>query len=160
MYSASEKANVGPMASVAGAIAEYIGGELMQRSEEVIVENGGDIFLKLSEPGVNSIFAGTSPFTGKIGLRIEPKKTPLAICTSSGTVGHSYSQGQADAVVITSQDTSLADAVATGAANLIKSDEDFQSALEYAQGIQGVLGIVLVWQDKLAAQGDIELVST
>ncbi len=160
MYKASQKANVGPMASVAGVIAEHVGLEICKWSEEVIVENGGDNFLKLIEPGKNTIFAGTSIFSGKIGLCIHPEKTPLAVCTSSGTVGHSHSQGRADAVIVTAKDTALADAVATGAANLIHSEIDFQAALDYALAIEGIAGVVLIYQDKFAAQGDIELIRT
>ncbi len=160
MYKASQKANVGPMAAVAGTIAEEVGLKICKWSKEVIVENGGDNFLKLIEPAVNTIFAGKSTFSGKIGLRIYPDKTPLAVCTSSGTVGHSYSLGQADAVIITAKDASLADAVATGAANMVSSDANFQSALDYALSVEGISGIVLIYQDKLAAQGDIELVRT
>lgn len=158
MYQVAEKASVGPMAAVAGAIAEYVGRELMNKSEEVIVENGGDNFLKLAKPGVNTIFAGKSPFSGKIGLRVLPEKTPLAVCTSSGTIGHSHSQGSTEAATIMAKDTYLADAVATGTANKVNSDKDFDKAFDYALGIQGVMGVVLIYRDRLAVKGELELV--
>lgn len=160
MYRAGEKANTGPMAAVAGAVAEFVGRELLRRCEEVVVENGGDTFLKLNEPGVSTIFAGKSRFSGAIGLGIEPAATPLAVCTSSGTVGPSVSRGLADAATIVSPDACLADAVATATANRVHSKEDLEDALEYALGIEGVLGAVLILGDELAVQGDVELVRT
>ncbi|MEW6040613.1 MAG: UPF0280 family protein, partial [Elusimicrobiota bacterium] len=97
MAAATEKASVGPMASVAGAISEFVGRDLLKFSKEVIVENGGDIFIKTNKTRKIGIFAGNSPLTGKIAIEILPQKTPLGICTSAGTVGHSLSFGRADA---------------------------------------------------------------
>ena len=160
MYRAAEKARVGPMAAVAGAMAGCVGLKLGLLSEEVIVENGGDIYLQLKESGRNTIFAGGSPFSGQLGIRVEPGQTPLGVCTSSGRVGHSYSRGQADAVTILASHVWLADAVATGAANLVRSEEDFEEALDYAMAIEGVLGAVVILGDKLGAKGDVQLEET
>ncbi len=160
MIQAAAKAHVGPMASVAGAVAEFVGSRLIQKSEEVIVENGGDNFLKLKAPSVNKIFAGNSPFSGKLGIHIDPQNTPIAVCTSSGTVGHSFSYGQIDAATIIAHDACLADAVATGAANMVNSQKDLDAALEYAHQIQEISGVVLIFQDKLAVQGNVKLVRT
>jgi len=160
MYRAAELAQTGPMAAVAGAIAEFVGRDLLSLSEEVIVENGGDTFLGLQEPCTITIFAGKSVFSGKIGLLVQPEQTPLAVCTSSGTVGHSFSSGQADAVTVVSQDTCLADAAATAIANLISAEGDLEAALDWAMGIPGVLGAVLIIKDSLAARGEVELVKT
>ena len=113
MLAAASKAGVGPMASVAGAITEFVGNELANFSPEVIIENGGDIYLKSLEKRVIGIYAGKSPLTGQIGLEINGEDTPLGICTSSGTVGHSLSYGKADAVVVLSPSATLADAAAT-----------------------------------------------
>ncbi len=160
MYRAADRAGVGPMAAVAGAVAECVGLELGASSREVIVENGGDVFLKLKETGRNTIFAGPSPFSGRIGLHIDPDQTPLGICTSSGSVGHSYSLGRADAATVVARTAWLADAVATGAANLVRSDRDLEPALAYAMAIEGVLGAVVILGDKLGARGDVQLVKT
>mgnify|MGYP006274735751 FL=1 len=159
MYKASEAARTGPMAAVAGAIAQWVGQELKRRSKEVIVENGGDLYLLLQQAGTSTVYAGKSKFSGKIGLALDPAKTPLSVCTSSGTVGHSYSQGRADAAVIISKDACLADAVATATANLVSKGEDLEVALNYAVNISGVLGALLVLGDNLAAKGDVELVA-
>ena len=119
MAEAAGKAGVGPMAAVAGAIAEYVGSGLLALSPEVIVENGGDIYLKSLSKRLIGIYAGKSPLTGRVGLEIEGKDTPLGVCTSSGTVGHSLSLGQADAVIALAPSTALADAAATAIGNRI-----------------------------------------
>lgn len=84
MAAAGKAARVGPMAAVAGAIAEQVGVELLSHSREVIVENGGDIFLKIEKPGIVAIYAGDSPLSLKVGLKLYPDGSPLGICTSSG----------------------------------------------------------------------------
>ena len=122
---AADKVDVGPMAAVAGAIAEHVGKELLPFSREVIVENGGDIFLRIIKARSIGVYAGeTSPFSGKIGLEISPEQTPLGICASSGTVGHSLSFGGSDACIVLSHSTALADAAATAIANLIGYADD------------------------------------
>ncbi|MCP4129649.1 MAG: UPF0280 family protein [bacterium] len=158
MYAASEKSGTGPMSAVAGAIAEFVGKELPAEAEEVIVENGGDIWLALTGPIVVSIFAGDSSFAGKIGLKIDPANTPGGICTSSGKVGHSFSYGNADSVTVLSADTALADAVATETCNRVKAGTDVEEALSYAMNIEGIKGAVIIYRDIMAAQGDLELV--
>jgi hypothetical protein len=115
---------VGPMASVAGAIAEFVGKELLNYSSEVIVENGGDIFIKSSRLRQVSIFAGSSPFSQRVILKIEAKENYIGICTSSGMVGPSLSFGKADAVTVISDSVLLADAAATAIGNVIKTGKD------------------------------------
>jgi hypothetical protein len=157
MAQAAERVGVGPMAAVAGAIAEYVGNELLPFSEEVIVENGGDIFLKLMNNRTVGIYAGESPFTGKIALEIESEETPLGICTSSGTVGHSLSFGRADAVIVLSSSAALADAAATGIGNLIIETDDIPRGIEFAQGIEGIKGVVIVKGDKMGLWGEVRI---
>jgi hypothetical protein len=160
MLEAGIKAGVGPMASVAGAIAEFVGSELQLYTQEIIIENGGDIFLKLLQKRVVGIYAGESPFSGRIGLEVEPQETPLGICTSSGTVGHSVSLGKADAVVIISPSATLADAAATAIGNKVKKENDIASGLESAQNIEGVTGIIIIKGDKMGSWGNLKLCST
>ena len=120
MAEAGFKTGVGPMASVAGAVAEFVGRGLLRESKEVIVENGGDIFLASENERTVSIFAGKSSFSHNVAIRIPPQRTPMGICTSSGTIGHSKSFGVSDAVTVLSKSTALADAAATAAGNVIK----------------------------------------
>lgn len=157
MAEAGRKVGVGPMASVAGAIAELVGMELLDFSPEVIVENGGDIFIKSIATRLVGIFAGDSPFTGKIGLEIEGKDTPLGVCTSSGTVGHSLSFGKADAVIVLSPSTALADAAATAIGNLIVNAEDIPRGIEFARSIAGLKGLVIIIKDKMGMWGEVRI---
>ncbi len=160
MLESARKAGVGPMASVAGAIAEFVGTELLAFSPEVIVENGGDIYLKSSGKRVVGIYAGKSPLTGKIGLEINGEDTPLGICTSSGTVGHSLSFGEADAVVTLSQSATLADAAATAIGNLIKQPGDIPSGIEFAKSIEGLKGVLIIIDDKIGLWGEVKVCQT
>ena len=160
MIEAGQKANVGPMAAVAGAVAEFVGKELLEFSPEVIIENGGDIFMKVNSKKVVGIYAGDSPLTGKIGLEIEPQETPLGICTSSGTVGHSLSFGNADAVVIVAESAILADAAATAVCNMVKKTADINPAIEAGRNISGLKGIVIIMGGDIGVWGSIKLCET
>ena len=145
------------MASVAGAINEFVGTELLAFAPEVIIENGGDIFLKSLRKRIIGIYAGKSPLTGKIGLEINGEDTPLGICTSSGTVGHSLSYGQADAVVVLSNSSALADAAATAIGNLIKQPDDIPSGIEFAKGIEELKGLLIIIDDKMGLWGEVNI---
>ncbi len=157
MALAGQVAGTGPMAAVAGAVAQHVGEYLARRTREVIVENGGDIFIRTERVRRIGIFAGSSPFTNRLALEIEPHHTPLGICTSSGTVGHSLSMGCADAIVVLAPSAALADAVATAAGNLIQGEPDLQRAVDFAMGIKSVTGALAIKNDKLAAAGNIKL---
>lgn len=158
MCEASNVAGVGPMAAVAGVISEMVGEALTKYSQEVIVENGGDIFLTSAQPRKIGIYAGQSLLSQKVALMVAPEQTPVGVCTSSGTVGHSLSFGMSDATVIVARSAALADAVATAAGNRMKTPADLESAISFVSGIEGVLGSVIIIGDKLAAWGDIRLV--
>ena len=159
MLLAAKKASVGPMAAVAGAIAEYVGKELIPFSSEIIIGNGGDIFIISKKRRNIKIYAGNSSLTGKIALQIEPEDTPLGICTSSGTFGHSFSFGKADAVIVIAKSTSLADASATAIGNLVKSVEHIPRAIEFAQGIKGLRGIVIIKDYEMKTWGEVKIIS-
>ena len=159
MCRASQIAGSGPMAAVAGAIAQAVGKDLLALSPEVIVENGGDIFLKISKKRLIGIYAGESPFTGKIALEIKPRETPLGICTSSATLGHSLSLGNTDAVIALSKSTPLADAIATTIGNVVKEAKDIPKAIERAQNIPGLHSIVIIKGDKIGAWGKVRILS-
>ncbi len=150
-------ANVGPMASVAGAIARFVGEELLLHSTDVIVENGGDVYIKSDRDILIQIFAGESRLSNKVVIKIDNKKTPLGVCTSSGTVGPSLSFGKADAVTVISKSSTLADAAATSIGNIISNKSEIKKGIERAQEIDGVLGVVIIVGDKMGIWGDIEL---
>jgi ApbE superfamily uncharacterized protein (UPF0280 family) len=158
MARVSRVAGVGPMAAVAGAIAEAVGRDLLDFSSEVIVENGGDIFLKTSRKRLVGVYAARSPLTGRIALEIMPRDTPLGICTSSGTVGHSLSLGRADAVVAISPSAALADAAATALANAVKSTDDIPRTMDKARSIEGLRGVVIILGDRMGVWGKVRIV--
>ncbi len=148
---------VGPMAAVAGAAAEYVGRELMELSEEVIVENGGDVFMKTLRKRLVGIYAGDSVLSGRLSLEIPPENTPCGVCSSSGSVGHSLNFGNADAVAVCSRSAILADAAATACSNLVKDETCIEDAIEFARSIEGVEGIIVIVKDRFGAWGGIKI---
>ena len=158
MVAASAAAKVGPMASVAGAVAETVGRELCGLSAEVVVENGGDTFIRVEEPLTMAIYAGNSPLSMKVGLSFNRTDRPFSVCTSSGTVGHSLSFGKADAVTIVAASASLADAAATAVGNRVKTGRDIDGAVRLGKTIEGVEGIVIIVGRDVGLWGDVELV--
>jgi hypothetical protein len=158
MLVAGLTAGVGPMASVAGAIAQAVADSLQPFSDSVIVENGGDCYLDLHEETTIGIFAGPdSPFTDKIAVKLGAERFPTGICTSSGTVGHSLSFGKTDAVTIISRDAALADATATRLGNMVKTQADINKALEFAPSIPSIEAVLILIKDKMGIWGNIEI---
>ncbi len=159
MIEASCLAGVGPMATVAGAVAEVTGKSLLTDSNEVLVENGGDIFVKSNTDTVFTVYAGNSPFSMTTGLLIKKRDTPYGLCTSSGTLGHSKSFGSADAAVILSDSCFLADAAATALGNRIKKASDIKDAIDAGKAIPGIQGIVIIKGDHIGLWGAIKLIN-
>jgi len=159
MLQAGQTAGVGPMAAVAGAIAMFVGQDLLAFSPEVIIENGGDLFIFSQEPLIVGIFAGESPLSGRLGIQLPPSPEPVGLCTSSATVGPSLSFGRADAVTILSSSAALSDAVATGVGNRVRSKNDIQPALEWAQTIPEVEGALIIIGEQMGVWGNLELVA-
>jgi len=157
MAEAGRLAGTGPMAAVAGAIAERVGRGLLTESREVVVENGGDIFMVSYRTRRVAVFAGESPLSMKVALDIHPEETPLGMATSSGTVGPSASLGRADAAVVMAPDTALADAVATALGNRVGGRGDIEAALEWALSVEGVRGALVIVGRHLGAKGKIRL---
>lgn len=158
MCDAGILANVGPMAAVAGAVSKYIGKELLKYTNEIIVENGGDVFIKPKKQRKVAIYAGKSVFSNRIGISIPYDAGEYGICTSSGTVGHSLSFGKADAAVVLSKDAVIADAAATATGNVVTSTEDIEKGLETAMAIPGVEGAVIIVGDRIGAYGLVNIV--
>ncbi|MFN3505418.1 MAG: UPF0280 family protein [Caldimicrobium sp.] len=150
MLYAGRIAGVGPMASVAGAIAEAVGKALLEKNltQEIVVENGGDIFLNLKKEARVLIFAGDSYFSGKLALIIPKEVQPCGVCTSSGKIGHSLSFGKADAITVVHKDTAVADALATKFGNMLREGKDFKKIISLAERIDNIYGIFAVVKDK------------
>jgi ApbE superfamily uncharacterized protein (UPF0280 family) len=159
MITVAREAGVGPMAAVAGTIAGMLARTIDPAvSPDLIIENGGDIYLRSLKERIIAIYAGNSPFSRKIGLRLSAQPEGIAVCTSAGTVGPSLSFGKADAVVIIAFDAGLADATATAIANRVQTAADLETALAFARKITGISGILIVKDEKIAAWGSVELV--
>jgi len=162
MQAASRLTGIGPMAAVAGTMAQRAAEASMNSgSEETLIENGGDIFLYCRMPLILGLYPGLrSPFKN-LALRIDPGMTPLAVCTSSGRMGHSLSFGDCDLVTVFSKDGALADAAATLGGNLVRSGEDIEPALNRLIGIEGVIGAIIIRDDKFGSVGAVpELIRT
>lgn len=158
MLACAKICGVGPMAAVAGAVAEFVGSDLMELSSNIVIENGGDIFLKTINNSIVSIFAGESPLSYHTKLLIKSSKTPIGICTSSATVGPSLSFGIADAVCVISHSPTLADAAASAIGNRVKKKDDINRALEFGKSLSGVLGLIIIVGDKMGVTGDVEFI--
>ncbi|MBP6941206.1 MAG: UPF0280 family protein [Syntrophorhabdaceae bacterium] len=158
MMEASRTIGIGPMATVAGAIAEFIGRDIAPLSEEYIIENGGDIFLRTDVERVIEVYAKDSPFSEKIGILVKPGDEPYGICTSSGTVGHSLSFGKADAVCVIGKSSLFTDGLATCIGNIVKKKDDIQTAIEKGKAFPGVKGILIIFGESLGVWGDLEIV--
>lgn len=157
MASAAKLSGVGPMASVSGAVAEALGKDLLrQGAKEVIIENGGDVFLKSTKMRKIGFYAGKSKLWKGLSLKIAPQNTPAGICTSSGTIGHSLSFGLADSVTILAKSAYLADAVATATCNRVQSKNNLTAVLNFARSVKGVIGVAIVIKNNLASWGRIE----
>ena len=155
MAEAAELFDVGPMAAVAGAIAQFVGTDLLEVSSEVIVENGGDIFLAGGGERNVRIFSGAGfpPFD----ILVEDTPQGIGLCTSSATVGPSISLGAADAVTVLATTATLADAAATAIGNRVLRQGDIEKGLESASEMDGVHGAVIVLQGSIGAWGELQL---
>jgi ApbE superfamily uncharacterized protein (UPF0280 family) len=158
MAKAAQLFHVGPMAAVAGAVAHHVGKALDSCCSHLIIENGGDIYIKSKSPISIEVYAGPdSPFTGKLRFQVDSKGKSLGVCTSSASVGHSLSLGKADAVVAIADRADVADAAATHIANQVKIKSDISTVLNRERKRGYLKGIIIVIEDRMGAWGDLTL---
>lgn len=160
MYEASVKADVGPMACVAGTISEMALDYLINNgSGYSIVENGGDIALVSDRKVLCGIYSNNRILGNDIAFEVKPRKRPLGICTSSGKIGHSISFGNADSVCVISESPSTADGLATRIANEVigeTSEDRIGNALESAEGFREFFdGVLIVSDENVATLGKL-----
>ncbi len=158
MAEAGQRAGVGPMAAVAGAIAQSVADAFAGVSPNILVENGGDLYLHSTKDRVIGLLA--KPIDGvRLGLALPAGRFPLAVCASSGRIGHSLSFGRADLVTVLARSGAMADAAATALANMVTRKEDLAPMLEAARSLRrhGLRGVFAQWEDEVAAWGDLEL---
>jgi ApbE superfamily uncharacterized protein (UPF0280 family) len=157
MAAAASAAGTGPMAAVAGSLAEAVARDLWPHSPQILVENGGDLYLLGLDHVTAGLWAGHSPLSGKIALALNAARG-IAVCTSSGTVGPSLSFGKADCATVISPSGALADAVATELGNRVRSSADIETALDWTLSVTGVVGAVVIFGEVFGAKGEVELV--
>ncbi len=159
MIHATIQSETGPMSAVAGAVAQYVGEAIIEKFQvqEIIVENGGDIYLSIKNDMEVGVFAGHSPLSNKMAIVVPAAYSPLGLCTSSGTVGHSLSFGKADAAMIACKDAALADAFATRFGNEVKTPTDIPGAIKLSENFPEILAILLVAGDQLGVRGRFQL---
>ena len=157
MCEAARAAQVGPMAAVAGAVAEAaVEAMVAAGATHALVDNGGDIAMILDREVDIGIYAGNSKFS-ELAFRFEPVDRVQGICTSSATVGPSISFGIADAAIVISDDVALADACASMLGNQVRSDDDgsLMRAVEEVAKVMGVTGCAVIVGDKIAIKGQL-----
>ncbi len=162
MLQVAQETGVGPMASVAGLIAELVGKRLMELDpdSEIVVENGGDCFIFSDRSVVVEILPGYRKAIEKPSLRIsvEPEYMPVSLCTSSSKIGHSLSFGAASAVTVLSEDGAFADAAATSICNQLKSQKQLEELLEIWGKKEKIQGLVAIVNDCIGFMGNVKLV--
>ena len=159
MAVAAEKAGVGPMAAVAGLFAREVGKVIRENFsvKELLIENGGDIYLLLQNEMLLSVFAGESILSQRIGIIVPASDDAFGICTSAGTVGPSISYGKADAVVVVCKDVLLADALSTSLGNLVKSPDHVEKVINKAEKYPEILTLLIICEDKIGIKGENEI---
>lgn len=157
MARGAERWNVGPMAAVAGAVAEEITRAFMDESPDFLVENGGDIFMASTKERTIALLP--DPENGaSIGIKLAAGLFPMSICSSSSTIGHSLSFGQGELVTVLARDASMADAAATHLCNNLKSPKDLEHIIKEAEEDPDIIGLFAQCGSQLGLWGDIELV--
>lgn len=159
MLRSARLSDTGPMASVAGAIAQEVGLALKQRFflDEIVVENGGDLYIDILKPLAVTLFAGDNTLSGKVSIVVEAKHCPLGVCTSSAKVGHSHSFGAADAVMVACHDAALSDAYATAFCNKVRKESDVEKVTDEMNSIEAILSALVLLDTKLALCGQLEV---
>jgi len=157
MAEASEKADVGPMAAVAGVLADLAVQEMIRAGCNVaVVENGGEVSAVSNQPIDIAFAAGDEPLSREMGFRL--KEFPVGVATSSGLFSHAFSFGDAEAVTIFAVDAGVADAAATAVANLITGDdvqEVIRQGIDRALSIDGVKGVFILYRGVVGKAGQI-----
>ena len=154
MARAARRVGVGPMAAVAGAMAQCAAEAALQAgAPEAIVENGGDIYVHTVEAVIIGFHTGTAEPADRLAFSLQAHDTPTSICSSSGKMGHSMSLGECDLATVVAKDAALADAAATLAANLVRTVQQVDPALEQIVGIEGIDGVMIVKSDQIGLAG-------
>ncbi len=157
MAIAAQKAAVGPMAAVAGAIADLAVNDMLKTGCEVaVVEDGGEISAQSNRPVDVAVAAGDEPLSRRFGFRLTD--FPIGLATSSGRFSHALSFGDAEAATVFCKNATMADAAATAVGNVVKG-EDAKAAIEAGikkgLSIEGVDGVLVIYKGQVGTAGKI-----
>jgi uncharacterized protein len=157
MVEAAEKADVGPMAAVAGAIADLAVEDMLRVGCKVaVVEDGGEISVQSNQSVDVAVVAGNEPLSKRFGFRLT--EFPIGVATSSGRFSHALSFGEAEAAVVFCKNAALADAAATAVGNVVRG-EDAQAGIQagFSRGlsIEGVEGVLILYKGQVGTAGKI-----
>lgn len=157
MAEVAEKADVGPMAAVAGVIADLAVKDMLKAGcEAAVVENGGEISAASNEPIDVAVVAGDEPLSKRFGFRLT--EFPIGVATSSGRFSHAFSFGEAEAATVFCKNAGLADAAATAVCNVVKGEDHkgaIQTGIKKALSIEGVEGVLIVYKAFTGTAGKI-----
>ncbi len=159
MLRSAQLSHTGPMASVAGAVAQEVGSLLKRKFslDEIVVENGGDLYIDVLKPLSVTLDAGNNSLSGKVSVVVEAKHCPLGICTSSSKEGHSHSFGNADAVMVACHDAALADGYATAFCNMVREASDVERVATMMHEKEQILFSLVLLDTKMALSGELEV---
>jgi len=157
MIAASKVSGIGPFSCVAGGISWYVGRDLLKYCNELILENGGDLFLKINEDKRVGIYLGESFSPNFITVKIKKKEFPFGIASSSSCFGHSLNFGRADLVTVIALDSLLADSFATAFSNKIKRIGDIKKVISEAKEYSFIKAVVVAFEGRIAVWGEVEL---
>ena len=151
----SKAAGVGPMAAVAGVLADLAVEEMLEAGASVaVVENGGEAAFTSDRPVNIALQAGDAPLSKRIGFRLE--EFPVGVATSSGLFSHALSFGKAEAVTIFAESAGLADAAATAVGNVVKGENEQYAArrgVDTGLSIEGVRGVFVLYRGAVGMGG-------
>ena len=158
MDKASKTFNVGPMAAVAGSLCEFISRDIKSNTRYLVIENGGDVYIRSNEDAIISVFLKNNYFKNGLRIKIKKKLLPCGIASSSGTFGHSLSLGISDIALVIAKNAIIADAAATAFANTIKNKTDLEEAVNLMKDKEDIFGLLAIKDENIAIYGKIELI--
>jgi ApbE superfamily uncharacterized protein (UPF0280 family) len=151
--------NVGPMAAVAGTVNEYLASFLLKYCDNLIIENGGDLYIKSARDLTIGVYLKNPHFKNKVFIKINLKGKPYGLCSSSSTFGHSLSFGKCDLAVVFARSSMMADAAVTAVANSINRPDDILESINHYKEFSGIKGLLIIKDKKIGIWGNLELVS-
>jgi len=157
MCRSAEIFEVGPMASVAGAVCDELARYISGSCGFLMIENGGDSYIKSSSSVTAGLYTGSKYFPKNLMISIDKNSMPCGLCSSSGIMGHSFSRGSCDLVTVMSDTAVTADAAATAVANSVRARSHVDEALKKYRDYEGIRGLVIIKDDRIAIWGDLQL---